>query len=274
MKRPNSATWVLLLVFFCGACAAPVETTSEPFTMPAGSTPASERSFSALIASVDSPGLTFHTLSENETDKILVVEIDPHSFAPRIIAAPYDGISAQDIMEGDDLTILLGSGYAAHATSLEPVGLLKVAGHELSPLEPYGYTRILGFNDDKISIVHRANYQTETFTDALQLGPGIIENRVLDISEKDLERPQYFRSFTALCDNRWLVGVSLEPTHLRTLGTSLLAFFEGQDWRCDEVVNFAGDRQAVLAIKPTDALIYHGEVTTKKVSYLGFSRRQ
>ena len=88
--------------------------------------------------------------------------------------------------------------------------------------------------------------------------------------ERDLARPKYHRSFLALCADRWLVGVTLGPTNLRTLGQALLSHFNAASLDCPEVVNFAGDRQALLMIRAADGTLYHGDPKTYKVSLLGF----
>ena len=67
------------------------------------------------------------------------------------------------------------------------------------------------------------------FTSALQVGPGIVERGKLDISERDLERPKYFRTFVATCATRTLIGASQAPMHLHTLGKRLLAYLKEMD---------------------------------------------
>ena len=80
------------------------------------------------------------------------------------------------------------------------------------------------------------------------MGPGIVERGKLDISERDLERPKYFRTFVATCATRTLIGASQAPMHLHTLGKRLLAYLKEVDLGCDEVVNLAGDREVILAM--------------------------
>jgi hypothetical protein len=177
-------------------------------------------------------------------------------------------------LRDNQLTAVLGSGFVRELHGLDPVGLLQVQGQTLSPVQGYGYTRILGINDQGIGVVHRNNYQRDLFHSALQVGPGIIEQGALDISEADLQRPKYFRSFLAICDARWVAGVSLAPAHLYTLGQTLEDFFAASQWQCNDVVNLAGDRQAVLLLATGDAtVVYHGDPRTYKASLLGFRSR-
>jgi len=191
-----------------------------------------------------------------------------------LIGMPREGTSAEAALRRNHLTVVLGSGFVAELRGLEPVGLLQVQGQTLSPLQGYGYSRILGINDHGIGVVHRDRYQRDLFHSALQVGPGIIEQGRLDISEADLQRPKYFRSFLAICTDRWIAGVSLAPTHLRTLGQTLAGFFEASGLQCDDVVNLAGDRQAVLVLATGDqTIIYHGDPGTYKASLLGFRPR-
>ena len=267
-----------MLLYLCKGCG--VEPLSEDFpsgTLPISSTSAtsadSRSDFQTSLASSNINGVDTHWV-KNGTSSLLLLALDPSIFGPHLPAAPDSGVSALKALTENGLQIIIGSGYSTHANSLKPVGLLKAGSVELSPLEPYGYTRILGFNDDEFGVVHRNAYEQELFTDALQVGPGIIEQGKLDISAKDLERPKYFRSVVALCEQRWGLGISLEPMNLRTLGIELISFFEQQKWRCSEVINLAGDRQAVLAIKlPDGSIAYHGEAHVRKISFLGFKRR-
>ncbi len=228
--------------------------------------------FATLVAQSEANGFTYTTLN----DSALIVHI-PATFTPSIIASPEKGISPRQALEEHNLKIVVGSGYATSATSLQPIGLLKLNGQEVSPLEPLGYTRIVGFKQDAseadqpLRVVHRNQLPDGLFTDAMQVGPGIIEAGVLDISEKDLLRQKYFRSFVALCTNETLLGVTTTPMHLRTLGEQLVALFESKRMPCTEVINFAGDRQAALAFTDDAGRTYfHGDPEAARVTLLGF----
>ena len=205
---------------------------------------------------------------------ILLLAIPSQRYTAELLAFPGTGVGAMQALQQGDLDILIGSGFVSELHSLQPVGLLHVNGRQVSPLEPYGYTRILGFNDEGLGVVHRSVYQRELFDSALQLGPGIIEQGKLDISEKDLLRPRFFRSFVALCHDKTVVGITTAPYHLRTLGEALLTAFDERTWHCQEVINLAGDRQAVLvAAGNGGSLFFHGDVQAHKVTLIGFRRR-
>ncbi len=262
-------TWAVLGLFGCDE--APANRPGTPATsVPFGTVPEAAGDPRLMLASPAIDGLTTHFVGSGE-DELLLLELDPAKFEPVLIGMPRQGTSAEDALRGNHLTVVLGSGFVAELRGLEPVGLLQVQGQILSPVQGYGYTRILGINDQGIGVVHRDHYQRDLFHSALQAGPGIIEQGELDISEADLQRPKYFRSFLAICANRWVAGVSLAPTHLRTLGQTLAGFFDASGWQCDDVVNLAGDRQAVLLLAAGDkTLIYHGDPKTYKTSLIGF----
>lgn len=242
-------------------------------SVPFGSLPEPAGDLRLRLTSPGVDGLTTHFVGSGD-DELLLVELDPARFEPTLIGVPQKGTSAEEALRQNDLAVVLGSGFVAELHGLEPVGLLQVQGRILSPLQGYGYTRILGINDQGIGVVHRDRYQRDLFHSALQAGPGIIEEGKLDISEADLRRPKYFRSFVGICADRWLTGISLAPTHLRTLGQTLVGFFEASRWQCSDVVNLAGDRQAVLLLATGDqTVIYHGDPKTYKASLLGFRPR-
>jgi hypothetical protein len=265
-------TWAVLGLFGCDeppANRAGIPATSVPF----GSLPEPADDLRRRLADPGVDGLTTHFVG-SDNDELLLLELDPARFDPVLIGVPRAGTSAEDALRDNHLAVVLGSGFVAELNGLEPVGLLQVQGQTLSPVQGYGYTRILGINDQGIGVVHRADYQRDLFHSALQVGPGIIEHGKLDISEADLQRPKYFRSFLAICAAQWVAGVSLAPTHLRTLGQTLADFFEVSQWQCEDVVNLAGDRQAVLLLATRDqTIVYHGDPRTYKASLLGFRSR-
>lgn len=216
------------------------------------------------------PGINVHTF-----ESLLVVAIDNQTYGPRMLADTEKGMSAVDAMMIPDMAIVIGSGFVTELNGLQPVGLLQVQGHILNDVQPHGYTRILGINDQGLGVVHRSEFQRTLFASALQAGPGIVESGQLDISKRDLERPKYFRSFIATCGEKTAVGISLEPMNLYTLGQHLIAHLPKSNLQCDEVVNLAGDRETILAAKSPhdDTYIYYGHPNTHKVSLLGFRSR-
>ncbi|MDG2278171.1 MAG: hypothetical protein P8L31_09440 [Pseudomonadales bacterium] len=265
------------LLFLTVGCAEPnSEANLDSQVWPTGHSDHQTRSFFDAIAmsshSKEMSGLAFEILQSpgNEPIAALVV-IDLERFTPALLTAPSQGHSVQEIMTRSQASLVIGSGFVTDAQSLKPVGLLRVNNLDLTPLEPYGYTRILGFSEAGFGVRHRKNYVADAFTSAIQAGPGIIEHGELDISERDLQRPTYYRSFVALCSDSTRVGVSTRPTHLRTLGQVLLKHFADNDLSCPEVVNLAGDRQAVLAVHDGRGFIYHGDITTPKATLLSFT---
>jgi len=206
---------------------------------------------------------------------LLLLEFDPTATDAVLVGKPESGMSAHDALQTHNLDLVIGSGFVSELHSLLPVGLLQVDGETLNPVQSHGYTRILGISEHGIGVVHKEAYQRDLFHSALQAGPGIIEDGMLDISERDLQRPKYFRSFIAVCESRWLAGISVVPTHLRTLGETLVNHIQQRGWRCDDAVNLAGDRQAVVVIRNgATGVAYHGEPDTYKVSLFGFKSRR
>jgi len=270
--RPLLLMWALSGLVGCDE--PPANRSGAPAaSMPFGSLPEPADDLRRRLADPEIDGLTTHFVA-SDADELLLVELDPAKFDPMLIGAPRAGISTEEALRDNHLAVVLGSGFVAHLNGLQPVGLLRVQGRTLSPVQGHGYTRILGINDQGVGVVHRDDYQRDLFHSALQLGPGIIEQGEVDISEADLQRPKYFRSFLAICAARWVAGVSLAPTHLRTLGQTLADFFQTSQWQCDDVVNLAGDRQAVMLVATGDqTVIYHGDPRTYKASLLGFRPR-
>ena len=189
--------------------------------MPFGSLPGTDADMRKLVSDNNTQGIQAHFVGGDE-QSLLLLHIDSKVMEPVLMGIPTKGISAHDAMLENNLTVVIGSGFVAELQTLQPVGLLQIEGETLSPVQGHGYTRILGINEEGIGVVHREDYQRDLFHSALQAGPGIIEQGELDISERDLQRPKYFRSFIAVCDSGWLAGVSLAPSHLRTLGQTLL----------------------------------------------------
>ncbi len=240
---------------------------SEPAqVVPRGTLPASDDDAIQVILNAGN----LDAVRIDGDSQLLVVAIDNNELQPELIGRPKVGIAAADAMTDPDIRLVIGSGFVSELHSLEPVGLLQVEGRELSELQRHGYTRVLGFTDQAIGVVHKQAFQRGLFANALQVGPGIVEQGELDISEADLKRPKYFRSFVAICGDQTLVGISTVPTNLRTLGQDLLRHLDSTPLQCDEVVNLAGDRQALLAVRDGARVAYHGDPTTYKVSLIAF----
>ena len=266
-------------LIFAAACSEPRPSSNGPAqVVPAGFLSATrlaaglEEGWLELLERGLAEGLSPSVIG-TDTNRLLIVEIDPARFEPVLYTTPGSGIPALTALEDNAAALVIGSGFVTEAHSLAPVGLLQHEGTVLNPVQVHGYTRILGINDQGIGVVHRKDFQRGLFHSAMQVGPGIVEAGRLDISERDLKRPRYFRSFIAVCRDRWIAGVSLAPSHLRTLGETFLQYAETQALDCGEVVNLAGDRQAVLVMATSAATFTHGDPNTHKLSLIGFTHR-
>lgn len=264
---------LLVIVFGCEPGKPQQPAPNEPAqSMPFGMLPASSSGLDELIDTLNAAGADLRRIGEPNHSKALLVNLPSDAYTPAVLHQP-GGISAEQALNAAGVAVVVGSGFATNPRSLTPVGLLIVNGDRVSEVQPHGYTRLLNISNNTIQVDHRSTSQAERIDHALQLGPGIVEEGRLDISERDLKRPRYFRSFVAVCATRWVVGISLEPVNLHSLGKSLVEHFDQQGMRCTDVVNMAGNHQAILAMKTADGIFYHGEVSTPKVSLLGFSAR-
>ena len=291
---PAKLVQVILLACGCTGCG----NTSEPVNLrePAQSLPAgelhsaadslSEATFNgppqpsavllAAFKQFEEPGLRLHEVEFGNAVALLVVEIDTSRFTPTLITNDSDntfGISARQALAVENLVLVVGSSFVSEVRSLSPVGLLQFEGRELSQLQPHGYTRILGIREAALGVVASREFHRGMFDSAIQVGPGIVERGALDISTADLNRLPYFRTFVGTCGDRVLVGASQIPMHLYHLGEQLLAFVSRSGMQCDEVVNLAGDREAVLALGNGERIAYLGHPETGKAALIGFQRR-
>ena len=212
-----------------------------------------------------------------------LVEVDLAQFAPEIIAQP-TGIRPIDAIQQAKVRLVIGSSFVSQVRRMQPIGVLKVKEALLQDVEVHGYTRILGIHNtsdgktgskaspqQRFGVVHRSQWPVEHFHSALQAGPGIIEEGQLDISERDLQRQKYFRSFVAECGERSVVGATLVPMHLHTLGSELVKFFAAKQLGCNEVVNLAGDRESVLVLRQGNTAVYIGDPNQSKAGLISFS---
>jgi len=199
------------------------------------------RAITALQTNAQTAGHRFFILEDNNSPLAAVIEIDLRKFEPVLLTRP-EGIRPVLAVAEPYTSVVVGSGFQSLVQVMEPLGLVQYEGRVLSGIEQHGYTRILGISAEsgRFGVVHRSEWLPETFYSALQAGPGIIEQGKLDISERDLQRSRYFRSFIAECGDYALTGVSLVPTHLYTLGGALVDLFARENLQCNEVVNLAG----------------------------------
>jgi hypothetical protein len=223
----------------------------------------------------EEPGLQLHEVQFADAIALLIAQIDTSRFAPTLITGSNNtlGISARQALARENMVLVVGSSFVSELRSLSPVGLLQFEGRQLSELQPHGYTRILGIRETALGVVASRDLHRGMFDSAIQVGPGIVERGELDISTADLDRLKYFRTFVATCGDRVLVGASQIPMHLYHLGEQLLAFTSRIGMQCDEVVNLAGDREAVLALGSGGRIAYLGHPETGKAALLGFRRR-
>lgn len=173
-----------------------------------------------------------------------------------------------------DRSVVLGSFFVAGFAPLEPLGLLQISGRDLGPLQPHGYTRILGVSRQGLGVVHRGAFHRGLFAAAVQVGPGIIEGGKLDINETERRLPTYLRSFVGACGDRALLGVSFARLHLYDVGQRLQEWLGSQNLACDEVVNLSGDRETLLVLPQSDGngLLVYGDLEAPKTALLGFQR--
>jgi len=234
----------------------------------------------ALAELTELSGLKYHSLRHDGADVAAMVEIDLTRFAPQILSKP-KGVSPNRAIAEANVSVIVGSSFVSQVVRMQPLGVLQINGELLQNVEPHGYTRILGISDvdpqahlaGRFEVVHRSQWPADGLHSAMQAGPGIIEQGLLDISERDLTRQKYFRSFVAECGERAVVGVTLVPMHLYTLGGELVQHFAANNLPCSEVVNLAGDREAVLLVRHAQKAAYLGDPQPLKVGLIGFSKR-
>ena len=268
------------LLLWMGVCACspeqPVMQAKSPAEqLPYGVWP-SPGDFADQLKQAQQRGIDIDQIGLTGAAPLMVLSLPKASYDPSVVAGQSGeatGVSVIDAIRQDSMQVVVGSGFAASATSLEPVGLLVIGGQEISPLQPHGYTRLVLAAAGQIDVRHRSDYESNVAEFAMQLGPGIIERGELDISERDLQRPKFFRSFLGVCRDQWLVGVSLAPVNLRTLGQTLIEYIDERGLTCTDVVNMAGDHQAVFGLKTENRVLFHGDISSPRVSLLGFSHQ-
>ena len=281
----------LLIMLTLAACSAP-ETPSAGQQGPAQTAPGGVLDLAAedvsgvqdvndverLVAEferVAGERLGVHRVRDTEVDALVLV-VDQRQFEPALAAFDGDrgrGISAVDALREDGARVVVGSSFVSQINSLVPVGLLRVSGRDINGIQAHGYRRVIGTRPDGLSVVGHRAYHANMFDSALQAGPGVVEEGLLDITERDLQRTRYLRGFVATCGDHALAGVSLIPVHLFSLGQALLQFSETERLGCDEVVNLAGDREAVLGVSNGAEAAFYGNPLTAKVALVTFLER-
>ncbi len=223
----------------------------------------------SILQSPLRPGLSAWEL-EDPDGRLVVVAATFDLLRPRLLgvtASEPQGVIPDDLVADDAIAALIGSGFVSELMALTPLGLLQIEGEVVSRIQRHGYTRILGVGENNLGVVDHLQYERGLFPSAMQVGPGVIEQGELDISERDLERPAYFRALVATCGETTLLVASLTPMHLHGIGRSVLKFAGEQGFRCDELVNLAGDREALLAVRLADArMLFIGNPRTSRAA--------
>ena len=265
----------LALVCALAACDAPEE--APPRNAPAQALP-STTLLAHLPADRAGEPRDWPTLAEaaaeglqgailHRAEGALALELPHDRFAAKLLTAP--GLTGRGALE-DGMAVVVGSGFVAELRSLQPLGLLQVDGAIASAVSMHGYTRILGMRSGDLAAVGRGDYHRGLFESALQAGPGIIERGQIAIRPRERNLPAYFRAFVGVCANASIAGVTTAPMHLYDLGLSLLGLFEAAALDCSEVVNLAGDREALLGIRGASRTFIAGHADTGKATLIGF----
>ena len=200
------------------------------------------------------PGLVAQ-LVDDPDGQMVVVTASFGLLRPRILgttASRPDGVVPEELVLDDATALVIGSGFVSELMALTPLGLLQVEGEVVSRIQRHGYTRVLGVSERGMGIVDHLQYERGLFESALQVGPGVIEQGQLDISVKDLERPPYFRAVVGTCGDTALFAASLTPMHLHGVGRAIQRHTSQMQLECDELVNLAGDREALLGVRLAD----------------------
>ena len=230
-----------------------------------------------LLSALEPPGVRSSVLSDGSAP-LLLLRLDHQFYSAdllhggRLARGLEDGVTPRDALSHGSAAIHIGSPFVARYSPLRPLGLLQVDGRIWSPVQSFGYTRILGIQRERFGIIGRNAFSPGIFTDALQVGPGIIETGRLDINERELRLPAYFRSFIALCEAETVVGISLRPVHLYHIGERLLGWAREQGLRCVEAVNLSGDRETVLVVSNGRRALLIGRQEVKKTALLTLRR--
>lgn len=203
------------------------------------------------------PGLSAE-LVEDDDGTMLVAVARLQLLEPGLRGVTSDnaeGALPEDMLRDDALALLIGSGFVSELMALTPLGLLQINGEVVNRIQRHGYTRVLGVGDRRMGVVGHLQYERGLYHSALQVGPGVVEAGNLDISPRDMERQPFFRSVVGTCGDRSVFVSSLTPMHLHALGKRLLQHAKEKDLACDEVVNLAGDREAIMALRFADGRI-------------------
>lgn len=223
----------------------------------------------SILQSPLRPGLSAWELADPD-GQLVVVAAKFSLLRPKLLgvtATEPQGVIPDDLVDDDAIAVLVGSGFVSELMALTPLGLLQIEGEVISRIQRHGYTRILGVGEQKLGVVDHLQYERGLYPSALQVGPGVIEHGKLDISERDLERPAYFRALVATCGETTLFVASLTPMHLHGIGRSVLKFARENGLTCDELVNLAGDREALLGVRLADArMLFIGNPRTSRAA--------
>ncbi len=224
--------------------------------------------FRPLLADAFAPGIEVHHVVDPRGElAVVVADLAQLEAGIAGIDRYPTGVSTELLMADAARVLVLGSGFVTELNALTPVGLLQIDGRSVSKIQRHGYTRVLGVDDHRLGVVDHLKFERGLFPSALQAGPGVVEAGQLDIAPRDLQRTPYFRALVGTCGERGLFAATLLPMHLYSVGELLLEFAAAQDLACDEVVNLAGDREAVLAVRRAEGdVLYIGNPRTRKAS--------
>jgi hypothetical protein len=225
----------------------------------------------ALLSEPLRPGLEGRIVQVADGPLLVVLArldlLEPHLIG--VTAENPEGVIPADMLRDDALALLIGSGFVSELLALTPLGLLQIDGEVVSRIQRHGYTRVLGLGERHMGVIGHLQYERGLYHSALQVGPGVIEAGQLDISPRDMERQPYFRALVGTCGERTLFAASLSPMHLHAIGLALQQHAASIGLQCDEVVNLAGDREAIMALRFADGrVLFIGNPRTSRAAVI------
>ena len=236
----------------------------------------STEAFAPLLRQPLLEGLNLRHLKDDRGELVVVIaELSRFDASVVGIGERYpQGVTIEQLMAEPSTALLVGSGFVSELNALTPVGLLQIDDRVVSRIQRHGYTRVLGVDAQRFGVVDHLSFERGLFPSALQAGPGVVEQGEVDILPRDLERRPYYRALVGTCVDRTLFIASLTPIHLYSVGQMIVELAAREGLACDEVVNLAGDREALLAVRTAGGkVLYLGQPRTSKAAMVRLAVR-
>lgn len=238
---------------------------------------------------IEKQGITIETIYAREDLKAFKLKFYQNSVQASLIVALIDPSQYNISIEGldpkgygtaidniiTDCDLVLGAGFVKSFVPIIPLGLLKVENELITDIDfKSKYIGLILENNGELTFTSTRNYDQSPFRSGFQVGPIIISESKMTISERELKLKPYGRAFVGRTNNGAIViGISLTGMHLYELGNVLKEVLSHWEQNLNVLYNLSGGGSEGMGLNLVDSIYRYGNTQLEHGSLIVFRKR-